>query len=69
VQPYYSPQISAPKLDYQSNINRAKPQRLHEKMELAAKLRHEELEKDKKYKLMQNRIEHRPIDQNELRRH
>lgn len=55
--------------DGSRSIPRQKPKRLYEKMELAAKLRQEEIEKDKRYKLRQNRMEHLPVNSNELKRH
>ena len=46
-----------------------KPVYLYEKMELAAKLRNDELEKEKMHKFHQKLKDHKPFDHNEMRRH
>lgn len=46
-----------------------KPRYLYEKMQLAAKLREDELNKEKQYKWMQLKKSYKRIDQLELRAH
>lgn len=45
------------------------PQRLYQRMEAAAKLREDEIQKEKELRLMQIKMEHQPIDKLELWKH